>query len=94
MKEGAASDLPLLVAKNRTRLDSILSETGRSDDGVSFEERLEGEVVVDPDEFRRLQQEVKALKNLLLKLRRELQADSSLSSPVGVGQVRGVGVEW
>ena len=94
MKEGAASDLPLLVAKNRTRLDSILSETGRSDDGVSFEERLEGEVVVDPDEFRRLQQEVKALKNLLLKLRRELQADSSLSSPVGVGQVRGVVVEW
>jgi len=94
LKEGAASDLPLLVAKNRTRLDSILSETGRSDDGVSFEERLEGEVVVDPDEFRRLQQEVKALKNLLLKLRRELQADSSLSSPVGVGQVRGVVVEW
>ncbi len=61
---------------------------------MSFEERLEGEVVVDPDEFRRLQQEVKALKNLLLKLRRELQADSSLSSPVGVGQVRGVVVEW
>ena len=50
--------------------------------------------MVGPDEFRRLQQEMKALKNLLLKLRRELQADSSLSSPVGVGQVRGVGVEW
>ena len=94
MKEGAASGLSLPVAKNRTRLDSILSEAGRSDDGVSFEERLEGEVVVGPDEFRRLQQEMKALKNLLLKLRRELQADSSLSSPVGVGQVRGVGVEW
>ena len=65
---------------------------GQSDDSVSFEDRLEGQVVVEADEYYRLKQEVKTVKALLLKLRRELQGDQSASSPVGVGQVRCVGV--
>ena len=54
------------------------------------EERLEGQIPIDPDEYRRLQQEVKMVKTVLLKLRRELQGEQSASSPVGVKQVRGV----
>ena len=54
------------------------------------EERLEGQIPIDPDEYRRLQQEVKMVKTVLLKLRRELQGEQSASSPVGVRQVTGV----
>ena len=64
---------------------------GQSDDSVSFEDRLEGQVVVEADEYHRLKQEVKTVKAVLLKLRRELQGEQSASSPVGVGQVRCVG---
>ena len=49
---------------------------------------MEGQVVVEADEYRRLKQEVKTVKALLLKLSRELQGEQSPSSPVGVGQVR------
>ena len=52
------------------------------------EERLEGQIPIDPDEYLRLQQEVKMVKTVLLKLRRELQGEQSASSPVGVRQVR------
>ena len=47
-----------------------------------LKERLEWQIPIDPDEYRRLQQEV--------KLKRELQGEQSASSPVGLRQVRGV----
>ena len=56
-----------------------------------LDDNLEGQVTIDPDEYRRLQQEVKMVKTVLLKLRRELQGDQSPSSPLGlIRQVRGV----
>lgn len=40
-------------------------------------EEIEGAVSIEADEYRRMAQEVKALKTVLLKLKRELQADVS-----------------
>ena len=53
-KERKASDSSLLAAKSRPRYDSTISETGQSDDNVLPEERLEGQIPIDPDEYRRL----------------------------------------
>ena len=91
-KERKSSDSSLLAAKSRPRFDSTISETGQSDDNVLLEERLEGQIPIDPDEYHHLQQEVKMVKTVLLQLRRELQGEQSASSPVGGKQVRGV--EW
>ena len=52
------------------------SELGQLIGELNLEE-IEGAVSMEADEYRRMAQEVKALKTVLLKLKRELQADVS-----------------
>ena len=55
--------------KTTGELDQLIGE-------LNLEE-IEGAVSIEADEYRRMAQEVKALKTVLLKLKRELQADVS-----------------
>ncbi|XP_065883878.1 uncharacterized protein [Dysidea avara] len=57
------------------------SELGQLIGELNLEE-IEGAVSMEADEYRRMAQEVKALKTVLLKLKRELQADHQGISPV------------
>lgn len=56
-------------SKTTGELDQLIGE-------LNLEE-IEGAVSIEADEYRRMAQEVKALKTVLLKLKRELQADVS-----------------
>ena len=56
-------------SKTAGELDQLIGE-------LNLEE-IEGAVSIEADEYRRMAQEVKALKTVLLKLKRELQADVS-----------------
>jgi len=58
------------------RMASKTSELGQLIGELNLEE-IEGAVSMEADEYRRMAQEVKALKTVLLKLKRELQADVS-----------------
>jgi len=57
------------ASKTAGELDQLIGE-------LNLEE-IEGAVSIEADEYRRMAQEVKALKTVLLKLKRELQADVS-----------------
>lgn len=72
---------------NRTpviRTSSNKSETEGgvliSESGVGLNE-LEGSVLIDAEDYRRMVQEVKTLKTMLLRLKRELTADVSNTVP-------------
>jgi len=62
--------------KRMAGTSSKSSELGQLIGELNLEE-IEGAVSMEADEYRRMAQEVKALKTVLLKLKRELQADVS-----------------
>ena len=59
---------------SKTEIPSKLTENEESAVGLN---ELEGAVLLDAEDYRRMLQEVKTLKSILLRLKRELTADVS-----------------
>ena len=76
-KTRLSSDFSPVVRIQRSRADSNVSESEKGEDLPVFDSEGDELILVNGEEYRRIQHEVKLMKTLLLKLKRELQEDSS-----------------
>ncbi len=68
-----STNLPILIAP----LSRVARTKAAPSSDLTGMNELEGSVLLEADDYRRLFNEVKALKTALLKLKRELQVDVS-----------------